>query len=158
MPSQATKKSENLKTSPVSGRPTSLTPDVQKRLCAALSIGLTVEQSCQAVGISPRSYHSWKLKGETQGEPYESFLRAVERATVASVVMCSQTVHEHAREDPRSAQWLLRNRHGWGIEPKGPGIHIHTAGDGSTVNVLASDADTLDRLRALQAKRLGEPE
>jgi len=56
-----------------------------------------------------------------------------------------------------AAKWLLRNRHGMGLE-KATGIHIHTAGDGSTVNVLASDADTLDRLRALQAKRLGEPE
>lgn len=62
------------------GRPTSLTPDVERRILTALRGGNYRETAAQAAGVHRNSIRNWLERGEAGEEPYASFLCAVEKA------------------------------------------------------------------------------
>ncbi|MDZ4768372.1 MAG: hypothetical protein SGJ24_04525 [Chloroflexota bacterium] len=48
----------------MSGRPSLLTAEMQAKTCEYLRIGVTIENICDAVNISTRSYQYWRAIGE----------------------------------------------------------------------------------------------
>lgn len=58
-------------------RPTSLTPDVQSAIIAALDVGSYRVTAAQAAGICERTLYSWLERGEKGEEPFAEFLQAV---------------------------------------------------------------------------------
>lgn len=64
----------------MSGRPTSLTPDVQHAICVSLRAGNYRETAAQAAGVHRNTIRNWLQRGEAGEEPFAEFLCAVEKA------------------------------------------------------------------------------
>lgn len=62
------------------GRPTSLTPEVQAQIIAALEAGNYRETAARAARVTDRSLRNWCERGEAGEEPYASFLADVQHA------------------------------------------------------------------------------
>jgi hypothetical protein len=52
----------------VAGRPTKLTPEVQRKLCASIRIGASYEEAAIASGISERTFAYWRRRAETAAD------------------------------------------------------------------------------------------
>jgi hypothetical protein len=100
------------------GRPTKLTPQVQKRICDAILRGHTYEIACRLGGISDETLSTWREKGEKGIEPYAGFLGAFTRAVDDHENEMLQIVYDAAMKglddrgpDWRAASWTLERRH-----------------------------------------------
>jgi hypothetical protein len=93
------------------GRPPTLTPEVQKRICAAIRAGNFRDVAAGAAGIPVRTLRDWLRKGRdgTPG-PYADFLHAVLEAERAAEIAAVALVLKAAKKDPRHAQWWLERK------------------------------------------------
>ncbi len=66
------------------GRPTALTPQVQKGICASIAAGCYVETAVQLAGISRRVFYDWLKRGHSGEEPFAEFLHTVQVAISSS--------------------------------------------------------------------------
>jgi hypothetical protein len=89
------------------GRRSLLTPALQKRICGLLAKGNTQVTTCDAVGISLRTYHEWC-------ERHPHFLHATSRARSDARVKLVKVLTDAAKIDWRAAGWLLS--HCWPSE------------------------------------------
>lgn len=65
------------------GRKPKLTPDVQESICNYIRGGMTYEQAAVLSGVTDRTFHNWKSKGEkAQSGVYFQFFQAIKRANV----------------------------------------------------------------------------
>src|SRR5687768_1636183 len=69
----------------VAGRPSKLTPEIQKQICELLEGGNFVETVCDYVGISKETFYDWIRRGERGWEAdikggYVEFSDAVKKA------------------------------------------------------------------------------
>lgn len=64
----------------VTGRPTSLTPEVEKRVLEAIKAGNYKATACKLAGIHRDTLNGWELRGKTGEEPYASFSDALQTA------------------------------------------------------------------------------
>lgn len=62
------------------GRPTSLTPEVQRIIVAAISRGHYLEIAGNLAGVPYRTLASWRERGEAGEAPYADFLHATKKA------------------------------------------------------------------------------
>ncbi|MEV4182232.1 helix-turn-helix domain-containing protein [Streptosporangium canum] len=64
------------------GRPTKLTPQVQADLLAALQAGHSIASAAEMAGISERTVHTWRERGQADDAPEEfaQFAQALTRA------------------------------------------------------------------------------
>src|SRR4051812_4171799 len=67
------------------GRKTTLTADVQQRVCDALRTGVSVTTAVELAGTSTSAYYAWINRGHPAGtepgnEPFRLFAAAVEQA------------------------------------------------------------------------------
>jgi hypothetical protein len=62
------------------GRPTLLTDEITRRVCAHIGKGIALKPAFEAEGISERVGHDWLAKGEDGVKPFDSFSAAVTRA------------------------------------------------------------------------------
>ncbi|MEV7011974.1 hypothetical protein [Streptosporangium sp. NPDC051022] len=69
------------------GRPTKLTPQVQAGLVAALQAGHSIASAAALAGISERSVHAWRARGEDDDAP-EEFLQFAQALTHARAKAC----------------------------------------------------------------------
>jgi hypothetical protein len=75
------------------GRPTKLTPELQRRLCALLRLGVPAERAARLVGIGERTFHTWMADGERQEDgPFQQFRQAVQGAQDSLVKRALSTV------------------------------------------------------------------
>ena len=98
------------------GRKTKLSPDLQKRLLAAIAAGNYIHTACAAVGIGESTYFKWLERGRAGESPYREFMEALTRAEQEAVVSLVDLVRSHAVGDWRAAAFLLERRHkkDWG--------------------------------------------
>ena len=64
---------------PKIGRRTLCTPELTKRLCKLLSSACTIKTSCEACGVSEKSFFEWLGRGETGEQPFSQFRASVMR-------------------------------------------------------------------------------
>src|SRR5260370_40389052 len=81
------------------GRRSLLTPQLQRRICRLLEKGNTIVASCDHVGCSTTSFHSWCEKPD--------FLAATSRARGKARVRHVKILTEAAKTDWRASAWLL---------------------------------------------------
>lgn len=62
------------------GRPTTLTEDITKAICANLELALPMRIAAEAEGISEKTVEQWLEVGRKGREPYASFYRETTRA------------------------------------------------------------------------------
>jgi hypothetical protein len=90
------------------GRQTKCTPDLQERVCKALSFGVEVEVACALEGISRDSFYDWRARGRNGEEPYAGFLEATEQALLRVDLALHGTVLSEAvgnRQANRAPNW-----------------------------------------------------
>jgi hypothetical protein len=94
----------------MTGRPTSLTPEVQKRICQALRAGNYRETACAAGGIHKDSFYTWLKRGASgEEEPYASFVVAVEKAEAAGEKKLLREIRSGV-DNWQSRAWILERR------------------------------------------------
>lgn len=93
-------------------RPTKLTPDVQRTICAALQAGNYASAACAMAGIDDATFYRWMQRGarERRGA-YCEFRDAVERATARGEVSLVAIIRKAAEKDWRAALALVERRH-----------------------------------------------
>lgn len=106
------------------GRPSKLTPELQKDICNYLLAGNFVETVCDLVGISKETFYAWVKRGERGWKSdrdggYVEFSDAIKRAVAQVEVL---TVND-LRKGPQNWQakaWWLERRHPdkWGNRGK----------------------------------------
>ena len=101
------------------GRPTKLTPRVQRRIIVAIGAGNAEETAAEYAGIAPSTFFQWMKQGRTapKGSPKAEFLEAVSRARVEAEVRHVTVIQQAVSAgDWRAAQfWLERRRNDrWG--------------------------------------------
>lgn len=104
----------------MSGRPTSLTPEVQATIVAAIETGNYRDTACRAAGVSDRSLRNWCERGETGEEPYASFFDALQAAEAkAEMALLAQIKDAQAGTPGVSGADLWQSR-AWVMERRWP--------------------------------------
>lgn len=91
------------------GDKTDLTPDVERRICAALRAGNYRETAAAAGGVSGRSLRRWCERGETGEEPFASFLSAVTKAEAKAERLLLRSIRKGV-DGWQSRAWILERR------------------------------------------------
>jgi hypothetical protein len=108
----------------IGGRPTSLTPELEKELFEHLSQGTPVALSCRLVGIDTSTLSRWRTK-EKQGDNPELtrfFIDFSHARALGELAMVQTALRGDGREfshgPAKSAQWLLERAFGHAYAPK----------------------------------------
>ncbi len=113
-------------------RPTKLSPELTKRLCALLYAGNYVETAAAACGIAKKTYYDWLRKGARDRDARKQtalakFSHAIEKAMADSEVRDLKLIDRTAQEGVwQAAAWKLERRfpNRWGnrarMEVNGP--------------------------------------
>jgi hypothetical protein len=110
------------------GRQSLLTPTRQETIVNLISAGNYIETACQAVGISPATYHVWQNRGRTERErlnvqkdaepdpkeaPYLDFVEAVEKAFAEAEARNLALIQNAALAGTwQAAAWILERTRG----------------------------------------------
>jgi transposase len=107
-----------------SGRPTKLTPDLQRQVCDALRRGAYVETAAAMAGVSKVTLYGWlKLGAREEEGPHVEFLNAVEKAQAEAEMRDLDRVDAAAEGGTwQAAAWRLERRSAerWGR----PGMRV----------------------------------
>ena len=120
------------------GRPSKLTPEVQRKLVAATRAGVFLTASAPFVGISRPTVRSWIRRGEAAlarvdageppdpaEEPYAEFVRLMMQAKAYANVADMAVITHAAKTDPYWAMRRYRLRH---PERFRAGVSLHDTG------------------------------
>ncbi len=117
---------------PKPGRPTELTPAVQRDICTQIMTGQNFNTACELAGISVKTAESWMRRGKgtserSQEEIYVGFVAAIKSAKVrAKAYHVTQIVSAGKKHWTASAWWLERNY------PEEYGRHVKIEGQVET--------------------------
>lgn len=99
----------------MAGRPTKLTPELQRDFVRMLQLGNWIETACDFVGIHPDTYYDWMRRAEAGGARnriYVEFSEAVRKAragaeaeSVARIRLAGKNGNWHAD------RWYLERSH-----------------------------------------------
>src|SRR5215218_2732977 len=140
------------------GRPSKLTPELEKDLLQNIELGMTYKLACEDVGIHYDTFRKWMRKGEdAQSGEYFAFVVSLARARAKGAKANLMLIRRAANDgDARSAQWILERRHREDYGP--PDI-------AAALELLQSRADAgsdflrgADTARALYEKKKKEKE
>jgi hypothetical protein len=92
------------------GRQTKLTQQVHDGLIDHITRAVTVERSCEAVGIHKGQFYEWIKKGEWDEEhgetsAYRTFADAVKKARARAIIKLHNSIAED--KDWKARAWLL---------------------------------------------------
>lgn len=95
------------------GRPSKLTPETQKRILEALSVGTTYALACQYAGITYATFRRWMVQGEqAKSGKFRDFYDAVKEAEGRAVVGWLAKIERAANEGNwQAAAWKLERRY-----------------------------------------------
>ena len=95
------------------GRPTKLTPELQKKIIATLSAGNHVSVTCDFVGITEHTFYGWLHRGERnapsdQAAGYPEFYQEVKRARASAEVQSVARIRQAGGDGQWQADaWFL---------------------------------------------------
>jgi hypothetical protein len=93
-------------------RPTKLTPEIKRRIVAAIGAGNYAEPAARSAGISPATYYRWLKRGEKASEGiYRDFLDQVRRAESEAEVHAVAVIRKAMPGDWRAAAHYLERRY-----------------------------------------------
>ena len=106
------------------GRPTALTDETTKRICAVLETGATKDAAAAKAGIGRSTFMGWQKRGNDERsrrdagegtEPKESryvdFLNAIEGAELIAEATLIARINVASSEHWQAAAWILERRH-----------------------------------------------
>jgi hypothetical protein len=94
------------------GRPSKLTPELQKRICDYVSLGNFPEVAAKCSGIDRATFYRWKARGEkTKAGIYRDFCDALKEAESRAEVAALAKIQKAATNGTwTAAAWLLERR------------------------------------------------
>lgn len=93
--------------------PSKLTPELQAALCECLRLGMSIEHSCDRVGINSVTFRRWKRAGAKYDDQiYVEFVAAIKRAESDFVDDNMRDIRAAAASGKAwtAAAWLLERR------------------------------------------------
>lgn len=99
------------------GRPSKLTPEVQAKLCMAVSLGLTRELQAGFAGITKRCLELWLKKGRTTTKgPHHDLVAALWVAEGEGAVENMKLIQQAAKAGKwQASAWIMERRHGYRV-------------------------------------------
>jgi hypothetical protein len=95
----------------MAGRPTKLTPEVQKKIVDAIRAGNYMETAAAYAGISKDTFYRWLRRGaRARNGIYKNFHDAVEKALAESEVRDVMIIANAAATDWKAAAWRLERK------------------------------------------------
>jgi hypothetical protein len=95
----------------MAGRPTKLTPEVQKKIVDAIRAGNYMETAAAYAGISKDTFYRWLKRGaRAKSGIYKNFHDAVEKALAESEVRDVMIIANAAATDWKAAAWRLERK------------------------------------------------
>jgi hypothetical protein len=93
------------------GRPSALTPEVQRQVCNALASGNTRHDAAEYAGVGDSTLRAWLARGRRQrrGKFWE-LLRAVKKAEADAVVRNVTILQKAATTSWQAAAWWLERK------------------------------------------------
>ncbi len=93
------------------GRPTKLTPEVQRAICESIALSIPYKYAAEEAGIDEDTFALWMRKGREPRAraPYAAFYRAVTRARASAVKSLTVRVLGGGKGSA-GATWLLERR------------------------------------------------
>jgi hypothetical protein len=103
------------------GRPSALTPEVQRRLCDAIAAGNTRHDAAQFAGVGESTLRAWLAQGRRRRRgKLRALLQAVHKAEAEAVVRNVAIIQRAAATSWQAAAWWLeRKRDGDWSQSKG---------------------------------------
>jgi hypothetical protein len=99
------------------GRPTKLTPEMQKKLCDVLAAGATRQDAAYHAGLRVQTLYDWLKRGRAaQSGLFREFSDAVKAAEAQCAIRCAAVIQRAAQgsaEAPpewKAACWWLERR------------------------------------------------
>lgn len=93
-------------------RPTKLTPEAQKKIVQAISVGATYKLAAQYGGVSYKTFNDWMQKGEAaKTGQYREFCNAVKEAEGTAGVKWLAVIDQAAAKSWQAAAWKLERRY-----------------------------------------------
>ena len=93
------------------GRPSVLTPEVQKTICEAIEDGCYVETAVSLAGISRPTFYVWLKKGAGGDPKYSDFVDTIKKAMAKSEHDAIQIINKAAEKNWTAAAWKLERRY-----------------------------------------------
>jgi hypothetical protein len=94
------------------GRASKMKKDVIQKLVHAIKTGCTYDLACQYAGIERTTFYNWMKAGrEGKTQKHIDFFNTIEEANASGAMTNLQLMQEAAKEDWRSAAWILERRH-----------------------------------------------
>jgi hypothetical protein len=103
------------------GRPSALTPEVQRRLCDAIAAGNTRHDAAEYAGVAESTLRAWLAQGRRRRRgKLRALLQAVQKAEAEAVVRNVAIIQKAAATSWQAAAWWLeRKRDGDWSQSKG---------------------------------------
>ena len=140
------------------GRPVKLTPEVQKKIVEALTLGNFRTTAARFAGVSYSAFQEWMRKGEKQRKgPFRDFFVAVMAIETQTEVLIVGDLVAKAKKDPKLAKWWLSHRHKRWADNKPQRVEL-TGKGGGPIQVDDARAKLLERLERLAAGRVKKPD
>lgn len=94
------------------GRPSKLTPKLQKVIINLIKAGYFIETVCSIVGINKTTYYAWMKRGKESNRrsQYKTFYDEVTRAHAICEVRMVSIISKAAETDWRASAWYLEHR------------------------------------------------
>lgn len=137
------------------GRPSKLTPEVQKKIVKALKAGNYRSIAAKFAGVSYESLVTWYGRGrDARAGHFREFYDAVVAAETAAEMDMVAIITRYAKADPKHAKWFLSHRHRdrWADNLAQGKIEL-TGKDGGPLKVEDARSMLLAKLDALAARR-----
>ena len=137
------------------GRPDRLTAAVQERIIQALRAGAYAEEAAASAGVSRRTYHRWRARGEADHAPasFRDFAAAVRQAEADAELYALAVIHKAMPDDWRAAMTYLERRYPqrWARRTK-----IEREGGVPVQTQISGEVDLGPATRELVSRALGE--
>lgn len=94
------------------GRPTLLTPELQKEICRYIENGNSIQNSCILCGISESSYHEWVRIGKEdqaskKNSVYSEFMESTIAARAKNKAWHIQNITQASKKDWKASAWYM---------------------------------------------------
>lgn len=117
------------------GRPTKLTPALQKRVAAAVRKGATREIAAASAGIAASTFFDWMARGEACEARFSEFSEAVKKAEAECAMAALGQIQTASRKTWTAAAWLLERRYRQGYAQPQKVQHEHSGPGGKPISV-----------------------
>ncbi|MCX6608509.1 MAG: hypothetical protein NTV52_33650 [Acidobacteria bacterium] len=95
------------------GRPSALTPEVEKTIVNAIRAGSMIDAACSMAGIGKTTFYRWMAQAEEGGaknEQYWEFRDKVKKSLASAEVSLVVAIREAGKTSWQANAWLLERR------------------------------------------------